>query len=1095
MMTLTASQNRLEWGVHSMPDRSAPAIRLLVFPGRGRSTREPGRRKGNQVTSAAGPGIPGFEIVKVLDNAQQTVFRARNTASGDDVVIKLLDRAKEPILPARFDRSRRTLVRLSALDVGFVPLLDHGVAPAGNDFIVVPYYATGSLQDQVDQGPMPWAMAARLMADVAEIVGRAHAESVVLGDVRPSTILLRAVGDPMVAAMGMATRRFDDGTPDFTAPEADGGRKRLTPASDVYSLALVLGALVAGEAKKRGQTDEDYLELLRPLMPSRFLDVVEHGLAGSHTNRYRDARTMERALRAATEADPDEPGPPEVAEGTEPFELDEILIDLDQPADDSAESSAVDSLPPGLEDIVFVPRQEAPAELEEHHLLPAGLEDLTLAPSCSEPGQATDVPAGVAAAEAVLDRVAADETLTDGPRIDEPVADGATADGPFLDHGVTDGRVTDQATGEVVVDHEIDHEAEVGVEVGAGVEASDESTSAEGDADRPSPLDGPATPAHAGQPREVAAGHGELLQAVTGTVDLDIEIDRDGNIVLDPGNDGGHAPGDDQLDLTVGGSDQTDATTVLELGSLDVADQPGHGPVVSGEGVPVSDARPRQQPAQEAAGADGEGDGRRWAMPALDAAAIVVDLDELGSAGHRKPSALDLETTNETANETTKETATSTAPEADDADIVLGNVVDGSDGAPAPIPPTLPTERSIDHHASVVFADDQTDVFGDGDQWSDDELDEPEWVPYPDRRREAMPTAATALAGAGAGAVVDPTTPTFAGNGLADQEIPFTGVTRHRHSAEPLTWLDKTRVAAELAWFRSRRSMASLAAVLGLLAIAGIAVYFVAREISSTETEAEGVPLSPTTETSSPKYVATDAPFVTDPPQTQTTTTTTTTTAAPRRRAATAATARTTTPAPAPPATVRPPETSTTSGTGGTGEVLPPTKPPSSTANPPPTTGPPATTQSTAPAQTATASRRGRQTTAPTQTAPPSDDDEAAGGGGNDAVAVQDVQSAVARVPSILTLEVVDLGRRSAAIRYTSDQCVATRFVLSGGGATRRGSSPGFDVENRCSTVWNLDFTGPWALRPASTYTLEVVVKGQSDQLTDRSRITFTTDG
>ena len=965
------------------------------------------------MTSATGPGIPGFEIVKVLDNPHNTVFRARDSASGDDVVIKLLDRAKEPMLPKRFDRTRRTLVRLSGLDLGFVPLIDHGVAPAGREYIVVPFYAIGSLQDQVDQGPMPWALAAQLMADVAQIVGQAHAESVVLGDIRPSTILLRAVGDPMVAAIGMATRRFDDGTPDFTSPEAGDTRNRLTAASDVYSLALVFAALVAGEAKQRGRSDEDYLEQVRPMMPSRFFDVIEHGLAPSPTNRYRNATTMERAIRSAIDADPDESVPPAAVDEKEPFDLDEILLDLDEPSPDPVAPSSADSLPPGLEDIVFAPRDQTASPLEEHDLLPPGLEDLILVPRGLDPHDRSETAAEV-------DELDADQDL-------EPVL--SLAGDAERDGGLR-------------ADDDLQHDIE---------QADHNHTTTVGD--------GPA--------------------------------------------------------IALVDSDQSDATSVLDLDSLhevdgestilepDHLDEPGRRPPLA----ETADDLPRHhshRPNDDPVVAKRDTGGERAGSVALDRPSIVVDLDELGPAEHRAGplSDPDPETTNETADETgdtaydrANDTAIETHDEAqsDPASETPNETTNGTANDTsgitshtagdtlAPSPPILPTTRPTGRQPSVVFADDQTDVFGDGDGRSDDDLDHQEWTHYPARGRDSSPVGAAALV-----AGVDPSGPTFIADSIADHDIPFTGVTRNRHSAEPLTWLDKTRVAVEVAWFRSRRSMASLAAVLGLLAIAGIAMYFVAREISSTETEAEGVPQNPTTETSSPNYVPTDAPFVTDPPLTHTTTTIATS-APPRRRATTPATARSTTarattarsttarqtaPDPGSPTTAQPP-----AGSGSTVEVLPPTNPPS-TANPPPTTKPPATTS-------------------PPQTAPPPGDggDRAANGADGDlAAAVQGVQAAMVEAPNIVTFDVVAVARRSASIRYTSDQCVATQFVLSGGdGSIQRGSSAGFDAENHCSRVWNLDFTGSWALEPATTYTLDVVVKGRSSGLTDRSRVTFAT--
>ncbi|MGI9597457.1 MAG: serine/threonine protein kinase, partial [Acidimicrobiales bacterium] len=329
--------------------------------------------------SASDPAIAGFEIVNVLDDARNTVFRARDLTEVDDVVIKLLDRAKEPVLPKRFDRSRKALARLCRSNIGFVPLLGHGLSNEGQQYMVSPYYPVGSLQDQVEQGPMPWRLAAELMAKVADIVGNAHTDSVVLGDLRPSNIFMEFVGKPVVAGMGMATRRFDDGGPVFTAPEHDEPRTRLTPAADVYSMALIFGALVAGRPKGRSESDQEFLDHLEPLLPTRFHEVIQHGLAVFPTNRYRNARTMERAIQVAIDAAPDEPTTA-AQPSEESFNFDEILDELQEepPADDQPPIPA-EVLPPGLEDIIFVDRIEpAPVGPDPDLSLPAGLEDLTL---------------------------------------------------------------------------------------------------------------------------------------------------------------------------------------------------------------------------------------------------------------------------------------------------------------------------------------------------------------------------------------------------------------------------------------------------------------------------------------------------------------------------------------------------------------------------------------------------------------------------------------------------------------------------------------------------------------------------------------------
>lgn len=246
-------------------------------------------------------GIPGIERVERLDGSRGSAFRAVQTSSGLDVAIKLLDASKEPVLPRRFDRRRKILAQLARPDGGVVPLLTTGTLHNGLGYIVTPYYHGGSLADRLERGPMPWREAAEQLAEIAEIVGRAHDKDVVFGDLRPSGILLDEAGVPAVAAFGMATRRFDDGTPTYNAPESY-DRHGLGPAADVYSLSAILAALVAGRPRARDEAMPAFLDELRGRLPEPIYDVIEHGLSASPTNRHGNARLMRRAIISAIEA-------------------------------------------------------------------------------------------------------------------------------------------------------------------------------------------------------------------------------------------------------------------------------------------------------------------------------------------------------------------------------------------------------------------------------------------------------------------------------------------------------------------------------------------------------------------------------------------------------------------------------------------------------------------------------------------------------------------------------------------------------------------------------------------------------------------------
>ncbi|MGF1598360.1 MAG: protein kinase [Acidimicrobiales bacterium] len=271
------------------------------------------------MTTAEELGIPGLEDVELLDIVGSRVIRARQPAHNRQVAVKILDPLQEPLLPRRFDPRRKALKRFAA-GPGVVAVLGAGTTAHGQPYLIMPYFRIGSLGDQLAHGPMPWHRASGLVVKAAEIVGRAHDLGVVLGDLTPSNILLADASSPLVAVYGMATRRFDDGSPTYHAPEAQPGAE-LLPAADVYSLSLVLAAVIAGRAPNRGTPSAEFRHRVAAMAPERIVDVIDRGLAESPRSRYVNARQFAVALSGAVE----EPGPTGGTNDDTDFDLDEIL--------------------------------------------------------------------------------------------------------------------------------------------------------------------------------------------------------------------------------------------------------------------------------------------------------------------------------------------------------------------------------------------------------------------------------------------------------------------------------------------------------------------------------------------------------------------------------------------------------------------------------------------------------------------------------------------------------------------------------------------------------------------------------------------------
>ena len=265
--------------------------------------------KANSVYDHGTTIVRGLTLLEALDTRRNQVWRAvPHGDSGDHaaVAVKLLHPAYEPVLPIRLGRRTRTLSRIVRFGTRWVPLLDHGYATDGRRYVVTPLHRS-SLADQLEHGPTPWYPAAGLIADAASIVADAHAAGYSFGHLRPSGILIDGPTDVWVAAYGMSTRRFDDGTAQFMAPElADEGRP--APASDVFSLTLILASLIAGRPVDHSEPSPKVLEELTGSAPDRILEIIEYGLSVNLRNRYADAGKLARALAAALQEQSDPVG-------------------------------------------------------------------------------------------------------------------------------------------------------------------------------------------------------------------------------------------------------------------------------------------------------------------------------------------------------------------------------------------------------------------------------------------------------------------------------------------------------------------------------------------------------------------------------------------------------------------------------------------------------------------------------------------------------------------------------------------------------------------------------------------------------------------
>jgi eukaryotic-like serine/threonine-protein kinase len=170
--------------------------------------------------------------------------------------------------------------------------------------------------------PLPPATALTLARGIAAGLGAVHAAGLVHRDVKPSNVLLRPDGAPVLIDFGLVTvltavareRRLTapnviPGSADYMSPEQIAGAP-LDGRSDLYSLGIVLYEMLSGHVPFAGL---DPLETLRahgqtpppPLpapVPAPVRAVVQRALQKRREERYESAAALEAALEEARRA-------------------------------------------------------------------------------------------------------------------------------------------------------------------------------------------------------------------------------------------------------------------------------------------------------------------------------------------------------------------------------------------------------------------------------------------------------------------------------------------------------------------------------------------------------------------------------------------------------------------------------------------------------------------------------------------------------------------------------------------------------------------------------------------------------------------------
>ncbi len=268
------------------------------------------------LNSFVGKAIGQYEIIREIGRGgMSVVYEAYHPSLNRRVAIKILSQhlTSDETFVQRFLQEARTAARLDHSNI--VTIYDVGM-DAGYYYIVMKKLEGEPLNDLVRQmGRLPLARAIRIVAQIASALDYAHRQGIVHRDIKPGNIIVGVSDQATLTDFGIAkatestqlTRTGTSiGTPEYMSPEQASG-KPVGPASDIYSLGIVLYQMLAGRvpfqadsapALLHKQVYEQPLPVRRlvPDLPPRIDGVVAQALAKAPERRFGTAGEMARAL-------------------------------------------------------------------------------------------------------------------------------------------------------------------------------------------------------------------------------------------------------------------------------------------------------------------------------------------------------------------------------------------------------------------------------------------------------------------------------------------------------------------------------------------------------------------------------------------------------------------------------------------------------------------------------------------------------------------------------------------------------------------------------------------------------------------------------
>ena len=242
------------------------------------------------------------------------VYRAQDTVLGRSVAIKvMLQRyAEDEAFSQKFKQEAAAVANLSSPYI--VNVYDWG-QDSGTYYIVMEYVRGTDLKTGIKQrGALNQRKVAEIGSQVCQALQVAHKQDIIHCDIKPQNIMVQPDGNVKVMDFGISKAKNSLeaksstvlGTAHYISPEQAQG-KELTPASDIYSLGIVLFEAATGTlpfdgpdavsvATMQVQNEAPLPGDINPKLDPRLEAIIVRAMQKDPRKRYASANEMRMAL-------------------------------------------------------------------------------------------------------------------------------------------------------------------------------------------------------------------------------------------------------------------------------------------------------------------------------------------------------------------------------------------------------------------------------------------------------------------------------------------------------------------------------------------------------------------------------------------------------------------------------------------------------------------------------------------------------------------------------------------------------------------------------------------------------------------------------